>query len=218
MGVFLILFLFICTMISDSVDAIIFDLGGVIIDIDYEKTIHAFEKLGMKDFHSVYSQAAQSNLFDDFETGQISTQRFINSLLPYLKLGTSPNKAVHAWNEMILSIPKEKIVLLNRLKEKYPLYLLSNTNEIHVPIVKREWAKVSDEPMESIFKKVYFSNEIELRKPNLEIFKHVCAEQNLKPERTLFIDDSIQHIEGAKEFGLQTFFAQNSDSLYNFFS
>lgn len=205
-------------MVLDSVDAIIFDLGGVIIDINYDKTIHAFENLGMKDFHTVYSQAAQTNLFDDFETGQISAQRFINSLLPYLPVGTSPNKVVHAWNQMLLGIPIEKIALLNHLKEKYPLYLLSNTNEIHVPIVKREWAKVSDEPMESIFKKVYFSHEINLRKPNLETFKHVCDEQNLIPERTLFIDDSFQHIEGAKKYGLQTFFSENSESLYDFFS
>jgi hypothetical protein len=78
-------------------DALIFDLGGVIINLDYKRTIHAFEQLGMEDFHTIYSQATQTNLFDDFETGKISAQRFINSLLPYLKPGTTPNKVVHAW-------------------------------------------------------------------------------------------------------------------------
>lgn len=205
-------------MIPDTIEAIIFDLGGVIIDIDYQKTIHAFEKLGMTDFHTVYSQAAQSNLFDDFETGQISAQRFINSLLPHLSLGTSPNKAVQAWNAMILDVPAEKLALLNWLKQKYPLYLLSNTNELHVPVVRRSWANTTNESMESFFNKIYFSHELHLRKPHQEIFKFVCEDQNLNPETTLFIDDSIQHIEGATKFGLQTFHVTSSESLYHFFS
>lgn len=205
-------------MISDTVEAIIFDLGGVIIDIDYQKTIHAFEKLGMSDFHTVYSQAAQSNLFDDFETGQISAQRFINSLLPHLATGTSPNKAVQAWNAMILDVPAEKLALLKRLKEKYPLYLLSNTNELHVPVVRRAWSQTTNEPMESFFNKIYFSHEVQLRKPHQEIFQFVCEDQHLNPQKTLFIDDSIQHIEGAKKYGLQTFLSTTPESLYHFFS
>ena len=205
-------------MVSNSIEALIFDLGGVIISIDYEKTIHAFEKLGMLDFNSVYSQAAQSNLFDDFETGNISAQRFINSLLPFLKPGTSPNKVVQAWNAMILDVPSQKTDLLKRLKKKYPLFLLSNTNELHVPVVRREWAKTTEEPMEDFFTKIYFSNEIHLRKPNREIFEFVCEEQQLIPEKTLFIDDSMQHIEGAEKFGLQTFHATSSESLFQLFS
>lgn len=191
-------------MIANSIDALIFDLGGVIINVDYNKTIQAFEKLGMYDFHSVYSQAKQTNLFDDFETGNISAQHFINRLLHYLPPGTSPNKVVQAWNAMVLDVPAEKIALLDRLKEKYPIYLLSNTNELHIPLVRREWAKITNRPIESYFNKVYFSNEIKLRKPHLEIFKFVCEDQNLRPATTLFIDDSIQHIDGAKEYGLQT--------------
>lgn len=205
-------------MIPDTIEAIIFDLGGVIIDIDYQKTIHSFEKLGMTDFQTVYSQTAQSNLFDDFETGQISAQRFINSLLPHLSLGTSPNKAVQAWNAMILDVPAEKLALLKRLKQKYPLYLLSNTNELHVPVVRRSWANTTNESMESFFNKIYFSHELHLRKPHQEIYKFVCEDENLNPETTLFIDDSIQHIEGATKFGLQTFHATSSESLYHFFS
>ena len=171
-------------MISNSIEALIFDLGGVLISIDYEKTIHAFENLGMLDFNSVYSQAAQTNLFDDFETGNISAQRFINSLLPFLKPGTSPNKVVQAWNAMILDVPSQKTDLLKRLKKKYPIFLLSNTNELHVPVVRREWSKTTDEPMEDFFTKIYFSNEIHLRKPNRDIFEFVCEEQQLIPEKT----------------------------------
>lgn len=199
-------------------EAVIFDLGGVIINLDYQKTIDAFEELGMKDFKSVYTQAAQSNLFDDFETGQISAQRFVNSLLPYLKQGTSPNKVVQAWNAMILNVPKEKLELLDRVRSNNPIYLLSNTNELHIPAVRREFSKVTDRPMESFFTEMYFSNEICMRKPNKEIFEFVCTKNNLNPESTLFIDDSEQHIIGAKEIGLQTIHLTNSEDLYHTFS
>lgn len=199
-------------------EAIVFDLGGVLIDLDYQLTIDAFKKLGISDFDKMYSQAAQNNLFDDFETGQISAQRFINTLLPYLSQGTTPNKVVQAWNAMILSVPPEKIELLEKLRKDYPIYLLSNTNELHVPVVRREWAKVTDKPMEDFFDHIYFSHEIHLRKPDDAIFEFVCAQQNLLPEKTLFIDDSIQHIKGAENVGLQTYFLENSENLYQFFS
>ena len=144
-GNYLILFLFICTM---AYDAVILDLGGVIINLDYNKTIRAFEALGMSDFKTVYSQAAQTNLFNDFETGKVSAQHFINSLLPHLKQGTSPNKVVHAWTAMILDVPQKKLELLETLKKRLPIFLLSNTNELHIPAVRREFAKVSTLPME----------------------------------------------------------------------
>jgi FMN phosphatase YigB (HAD superfamily) len=211
----LALFLFICKM---KYNAIILDLGGVLIDIDYQKTIDAFIQLGMVDFKSIYSQASQQKLFNDYETGQISSQYFINQLLPFLKQGTSPNKVVEAWNAMILNVPLKKIELLEKLKLHYPLFLLSNTNELHVPVVRKEWAKVTDKPMESFFNTIYFSHELQQRKPNADIFKNVCERENLDPETTLFIDDSIQHIEGASSIGLQTYHLKNSADLYQFFS
>lgn len=199
-------------------EAIVFDLGGVLIDLDYQRTIDAFKALGISNFDKMYSQAAQNNLFDDFETGQISAQRFVNSLLPYLPQGTTPNKVVQAWNAMILSVPPAKIELLEKLREEYPIYLLSNTNELHVPVVRREWAKVTEKPMEDFFDHIYFSHEIHLRKPNNAIFEFVCAQQNLIPGKTLFIDDSIQHIKGAENVGLQTHFLESPENLYQFFS
>ena len=184
--------------------AVIFDLGGVIIHIDYAATIHAFENLGHSDFHNLYSQAQQSGLFDEFETGKISGQRFVNELLPYLKAGTSPNKVVAAWNALIGAVPKERIELLQKVREKHPTFLLSNTNELHMQAVLRSWNASSNQPMSDFFDHIYLSHEIGMRKPNAEIFEFVCRENHLNPAETLFIDDSIQHIEGAKSCGLQT--------------
>ncbi len=199
-------------------DAIIFDLGGVLINLDYQKTTKAFEALGVSDFSELYSQAAQTELFSDFETGKISAQRFINELLVYLPKGTSPNKVVQAWNEMILDVPKNRISLLSELKKSYPVFLLSNTNELHVPVVRREWAKVTDLPMEHYFDKVYFSHEMGMRKPHIETFHEVCQREGLQAEKTLFIDDTLQHIEGAKKAGLQVVHLVEPDFLDQFFS
>jgi glucose-1-phosphatase len=199
-------------------DAIIFDLGGVLINLDYNRTTEAFVKLGMTDFHLVYSQLSQSSLFDRYETGQISSQHFINSLLPHLPHGTSANAVVHAWNEMILNVPFEKTRLLLDLKTHMPIFLLSNTNEIHMEKVRREWKKVTPTALEEYFNEVFLSYQINLRKPDPEIFRLVCSKNGLQPEKVLFIDDSPQHIEGAKSIGLQTLHLTDPEKLYDIFS
>jgi len=181
---------------------IIFDLGGVILNLDYNLTINAFKKLGLVNFEEMYTQASQTNLFNDFETGQISSQHFINLLLPYLPAGTSPNKVVHAWNAMILDFPIERLKLLEELNKKRRIFLLSNTNEIHLQAVVRSLAKTTNRTLDSYFEKVYYSHLLKLRKPKMEIFDLVCKEQNLPVSDTIFIDDTIGHIDGAKAFGL----------------
>ena len=190
-------------MEQNSFDAIIFDLGGVIINLDYQLTIESFKKLGIDNFEEMYTQAKQNNLFDDFETGKISSQHFINSLLPFLPSGTSANKVVHAWNAMILDFPKKRLELLDQLNSKYRVFLLSNTNDIHLQAVNRSLANTTDRKLESYFEKVYLSHEVKLRKPHKEIFELVCTEQNLNPATTLFIDDTIGHVNGANSIGLK---------------
>jgi putative hydrolase of the HAD superfamily len=204
--------------IMKKFDTIIFDLGGVLIDLDYTKTRVAFEDLGISQFNELYSQANQQELFDRFECGEISAQHFINNLLNFFDEPISPNKIVHAWNAMILDFPNDKLKLLEDLSLKYSLYLLSNTNEIHLPVVRQRFAKNTPKALEDFFTKAYFSHEIGLRKPTTEIFEFVCKENSLNPNTTLFIDDSIQHIEGAKKIGLQTHHLKAGDNLIAYFS
>lgn len=193
--------------------SIVFDLGGVLIDLNYQLTINAFEKLGVSNFKTLYSQANQSGLFDAYETGQISTQRFINEVLNYIPNSCNPNHIVNAWNAMILDFKKDKLDNLIKLRKNVNLYLLSNTNALHLDKVKMEWAKISSIPLDSFFDQTYYSHLIGLRKPSVEIFNRVCDENNLTPSKTLFIDDSIQHIEGAKSAGLKTILHPQNSSL-----
>ncbi|NVK63470.1 MAG: HAD family phosphatase [Flavobacteriales bacterium] len=205
-------------MIQEHIDTIIFDFGGVLINIDYHRTIDAFQALGLEDFEERYSQANQSSLFNDFETGKISTQRFVNELLPYLPAGTSPNQVVKAWNAMILDVPTATVDLLQKLQGKYRLFLLSNTNEIHIPKALNEWNKMTSVNFYDCFEHVYLSHEVGMRKPNAEIFQFVCDEQSIRPENALFIDDSAQHLVGAQKVGLNTHHLTNQASLSALFS
>ena len=212
-------FCFLWDMLTKNIRTIIFDFGGVLINIDYKATINAFKKLGIENFDTMYTKASQSNLFNDIETGKISVQAFINGLLDYLPSGTSPNKVVEAWNKMILDVPKENIDLLKQLKKDgYSIYLLSNTNEIHIKKALLEWAKVSMESPTDIFDKVYYSFDLQLRKPDRAIYEFVCQEQGLDPNKTLFIDDSIQHVKGALNSGLHAIHLTNDKSIQDYFS
>lgn len=204
---------------SYNADAIIFDFGGVLIEVDYNATVVAFRELGVGNFDELYSQAAQSNLFDAIETGNISPQRFINEILHLLPPNTSPNVVVAAWNAMIKTVPEFTIELLEKLRSQTKrIFLLSNTNALHIPIALKEWQKVSDKSPYDLFDKVYLSHEIHMRKPNVEIFEYVIKEQGLDPSKTLFIDDSIQHISGAQKAGLMTHHLQSMNELQSLFS
>lgn len=209
--------LYICRM-EIKKNILLLDLGGVIINIDYLKTIEAFETLGLHNAAQFYSQQQQTQLFDQFECGKISTQRFINELLHFLPPRTSPNKVVEAWNAMILDFPIERLNQLKTLKEKHPIYLLSNTNEIHMQAVRRSLKNVTNEPLESFFNQVFLSHEIGLRKPNANVFDFVCEKINCSKEQVFFIDDSIQHVEGAKQVGIQSHCLQKGEEFYEILS
>ena len=198
--------------------AVLFDLGGVLIDIDYYATERAFESLGVSDFKERYSQLAQNELFNRFECGEISPQHFVNLLLPYTQSGTTPNQVVAAWNAMLGAFPTEKLKLIEHLEKTTPLFMLSNTNELHWIEVERAWRKVSDEPLQHFFKKIYLSHEIGQRKPHPETFEWVCQQMGFEPAEVLFIDDTPQHIEGAIKAGLQVHDYQDLAAFYALFS
>ena len=198
--------------------AVLFDLGEVLIDIDYHATERAFEELGVSDFKERYTQLAQNELFDRFECGEISPQHFVNLVLPFTQSGTSPNQVVAAWNAMLGSFPLEKIRLLERLSTTTPLFMLSNTNELHWIEVKRAWQKVTTQPMQHFFSAIYLSHEIGKRKPHPETFVWVCQQMGFEPADVLFIDDSPQHIEGATQAGLQVHYYQDAAAFYALFS
>jgi FMN phosphatase YigB (HAD superfamily) len=192
-------------MAFTNVRNIILDFGGVIIDIDYKRTEQAFIVLGMFDFPERYSQLQQTTLFDDFETGKISSDTFISTLKTWLPDTVQPQQIIAAWNAMLLDIPLRRLQILQQLQLHFNTFLLSNTNAIHEEAFNKILkTQCGFKGMGVFFDKVYYSHHVGMRKPNADIFEFLLQENDLKPAQTLFIDDSPQHIATAEQLGLQT--------------
>jgi FMN phosphatase YigB (HAD superfamily) len=201
-----------------AIKNIIFDLGGVLLNIDYYKVVTGFEALGIPDFESWYSQKNQIALFDKLETGHISPEDFRHEMRNHIPGLVADAEIDAAWNAILLDFPAERMHMLEHLKTKYRCFLLSNTNEIHIKDFSSSLAnKFGAGTFESMFEKVYYSSRMGLRKPIVQIYQYVLDEQGLDPKETLFIDDSLQNIEGAQKAGLQTVFLQKGMSVLDLF-
>lgn len=185
-----------------NIKNIIFDLGGVLLNLNYQLTFDLFADLGLTD---VFSKKKQTELFDNLEEGKITRNEFISAFINASSkdINGKEEEILYAWNAILLDFPKERITLLMEAKTKYNTFLYSNTNEIHIESfhknLHRDHGLIN---LDSFFKKVYFSHELQIRKPKPEGFMKILSNHDLKAEETLFIDDSIQHIYGAKEAGL----------------
>lgn len=184
---------------------IIFDLGGVIINIDYQATYKAFEDLGVANFTSLYNQFTLNTLFDDLETGKVEPTVFLDEMQQHARPGTTHQQIIDAWNAMLLDFPLRRLQILQQLRQHYGLYLLSNTNAIHLDAFNKILQESRGIPsLASFFDKAYYSHLIGLRKPGKEVYQFVLDENGLDPAETLFIDDTLPNIEGARAVGLQT--------------
>jgi putative hydrolase of the HAD superfamily len=184
---------------------IIFDLGGVIINIRYQNALEALQKLSKSQQAIGFTQQRQSQLFDDYETGHLTDQAFRQGLRQYYEIEASDEEIDAAWNSLLLDIPAERIELLQQLKGRYRLFLLSNTNAIHLVRFTQMMAEsFALSGLDTLFEKTYYSHLIGQRKPDARVFEHILNQHQLNRGETLFIDDSIQHIEGASQVGIQT--------------
>jgi putative hydrolase of the HAD superfamily len=203
----------------NGIKNIIFDFGGVILNINHSLPEKKFRKLGIDNFNLMYSQSVQNDLFDKLEKGFIKPEVFRNELRKYINAKVSDKEIDDAWNAILLNIPAERIKALERVKQQYQTFLLSNTNKIHYDQYLSELKRVYGfNSFNDLFIKAYFSFEIGLRKPDKEIFEFVLNENILIPEETLFIDDSIQHIKGAAKAGIRTFYLEKDQDISEIFA
>ncbi|NTW31182.1 MAG: HAD family phosphatase [Bacteroidetes bacterium] len=184
---------------------IIFDLGAVLLNIDFKKTIEAFRKLGITNIDELFSEYSQKEFFDSFEKGLITPQQFRAEIRKYLQNILADEDIDDAWNGMILYFPIENINLLISLKSKYRTFLLSNTNETHYIFYNKILqTQFKIDNLSNLFEKAYYSHKLGLRKPDKEIFNLVLKENNLIQEETLFIDDNPRNIATASTLGINT--------------
>lgn len=203
---------------ASDYSAIIFDLGGVLLNLNYQNTITEFEKLGVNNATSIYSQAKQTPLFDLLETGKISPTKFRTEFRELFSLNCTDEQLDKAWNAMLLDLPNSRVELLKQVARRTRMFLFSNTNQIHIDWFKNYLTEIDEANFLQVFEKAYLSHEVQLRKPHVATFKWIVAQNQLNPETTLFIDDSEQHIEGAKKAGLQTYWLQPHEEITELFA
>lgn len=181
----------------DQPKALLLDFGGVIIPINPDYTKDAMISLGVKD-------SLPSVDFEDFETGKISADEFISKWPA--ATWTMKSDVVSAWNALLEPIPEETLAYLKRLKKDYKLYLVSNTNPIHIEAIRKQLGLFGWKQFCSLFEKMYFSYEIGERKPNAAFYEHVLKDAKLKAEDCLFVDDTPSNIEAAEKLGIPSMF------------
>jgi glucose-1-phosphatase len=184
---------------------IIFDLGAVLLDIDYHLTADAFKRLGLTAFDEIYSKKRQQHFFDDFEKGLMPESHFRSEIRKHLPATVTDADIDNAWNAMLIGLPPGRKEWLRETGTRYRIFLLSNTNTIHI----RGFQELVGDDFNSLFEKAYFSCEMGMRKPDAEIFEKVIGDHQLLKSETLFIDDSPQHVEGARQAGLQALHLQD---------
>jgi HAD superfamily hydrolase (TIGR01509 family) len=184
--------------------AIIFDLGGVLLDIDFKLSEKAFAELGVTNFSDFFNQFHSNDLFKRLETG-MEDDLFYDDLRTATGLPLRNEQIRDAWNALLLNFRPESVAVLPVLKDKYELYLLSNTNEIHLQEFQRRYAVWRPgQIFDDLFDAAYYSHRIGHRKPNASAFEYVLQMHGLNAAETIFIDDSINNIEAAQQLGLQT--------------
>ena len=191
-------------MDQNNVKNIIFDLGNVIINVDTELTVKAMKNLGFNNFQKSYTLFKQTDLFDRLEKGEITPNQLRNELRKHMENQVSDEEFDRAWGAMLLDFPKERIDLIKKLGNKYNLYLLSNTNEIHYQQYIKDFKAAYGFDFNSLFINAYYSHQVGFRKPDIQIYEHMIKNSKLIPEESVFIDDLKINIEEAKKTGLQT--------------
>lgn len=190
---------------ASKIKNIIFDLGGIFIKINYQKTEDAFVQLGIKNFNEFYKQDFVSSLFENIEVGAITPQQFYDGIRDIAKINLTNEQIESAWNAMLGDFWVDRLHWLNTIKNQYNIFLFSNTNEIHYKCFMKMYDGLQlPNTFSSYFIKDYYSHTLGLRKPTTESYNTILQEQNLVASETLFIDDTLKNIEGAKSVGLQT--------------
>jgi putative hydrolase of the HAD superfamily len=190
---------------SKPIKNIIFDLGGVFLNIDFQLTSQAFEKLGVTNFNQMFTQHYSNPLFELLETGEITEDEFYDAFRVESKSQLSNEQIKTAWNALLLNFPLERIEWLEEIASKYRIFLFSNTNQIHYDCFIENFNKAfPTKNFDALFIKAYYSQHLGLRKPYPNSFQAILTEQALDPAETLFIDDTIKNVEAAQVLGLQT--------------
>jgi len=195
-----------------TIENIVFDLGGVIIDLDSNEPIRRFKEIGIADADKLLDPYEQKGIFLALENGEIDVNTFCNQLRRHAGKELSFEDITWGWLGFIVHVPQYKLDYLLTLRAHYKVYLLSNTN----PIIQEQWARTSTfseagQPINDYFDKMYTSYEVGVTKPDRRIFEFMLKDSGINPSKTLFVDDGSKNIDVGLSFGMHTYQPQNGE-------
>lgn len=202
----------------EGIRNLIFDFGGVLINLDRQRCVSSFRKMGLENVEEFISPYTQQDIFKHLEEGSITASEFRDKVREIAgDLTLSDRKIDKAWNSFLLDIPPYKLEALLKLREKYMVYLLSNTNEIHW-----QWACQHAFPhkrfrVEDYFEQIFLSYEMHQVKPGTGIFETVIETTGINPQETLFIDDSPDNCQAAASLNIRTYTAKPGEDWRHLF-
>ncbi|WP_373520977.1 HAD family hydrolase [Aquiflexum sp.] len=203
----------------ENIDFLIFDLGNVIIDIDFDLSIRELKKILPEDKHHLTSKFFPSTFLKDYEKGMINSDQFRNAVRELYQEDFSNDQIDHIWNSLLDDLPQERIELISKLNRDFGTAVLSNTNEIHIlkfnQLLKEQR---SVDGLSGMFDRVFLSHEMGLAKPDEAIYRAVINEIQVEPNRVLFFDDLMANLDGAKRVGIQTYHITHPKALIQFFA
>ena len=208
-------------MLADrAIKNLIFDLGGVILDLSVDTTLRSFANLSGIEEGTVKRLFVSTPEFEFYEKGELSDEDFRKFVKGLYKIDAPDESLDACWNAMLLGFPWKKLELLETLKRKYNVYLLSNTNNIHLQYINNILLpRVNHHTsLDHFFHRAYYSHRMKKRKPDAEIFEQVLEEDKLLPSETLFLDDNQANVEGASKLGIKIVHVVKPDMIYDYFS
>ena len=200
-----------------NIKNIVFDLGGVLVDLDFKAAINGLQKAGFANVKEQLQTLHQGGIFQKFELGEMNADEFRTAIRENSTVSLTDEEVDGLWNAMLLEVPREKLELILHLRGKYMVYLLSNTNSIHWDYVCKNAFNYRGFRVNDYFEETFLSYEMHLAKPDKAIFEKVLEEANLLPEETLFIDDSEAYCKAAEEVGIHAHHYHIGDDLSKVF-
>ena len=201
-------------VMNQKPSAVIFDFGGVLLNLDLDATLNAFAKLGIPDFRRMFTLYHASPVFLDLEIGKVEPKAFADAISEEICQPLPEQEIFDAWNAMLADFRLESLAFVDKLRQTMPTFLYSNTNIIHYEVFQKRIAETTPYAhLNDLFHRAYYSHEMGMRKPHAEGYLHILADQGLKASETLFVDDNADNIAGAQAVGLMTHHLQPDERV-----
>lgn len=200
-----------------DIKTVIFDLGGVLMDLNKQRCIDAFVRLGFTDIEEYLGEYEQKGMFMELEDGTISADEFHDKIRNHIGKPVTDQQIDDAFNLFLVGIPDYKLTMLLQLRKKYRVFMLSNTNPVmfegRIPEVFRtQGLDISD-----YFDKFYLSYQLGATKPNPVVFEKIISDAGIQPNETLFLDDSRRNTDAAEALGFRTYLTAPREDFSSIF-